>query len=119
MWLSVDDEHVPVGFVDAEIYDRYAHWDPADMSRQAVSDVVETASMGFAVVVDPARRSRGFGKATIRAAIEHPDVKNVCLFFGGVEADNAIAIACLQAVGLHRRSASPDFEGMLQYSLER
>jgi GNAT superfamily N-acetyltransferase len=76
LWLSVDDEHVPVGFVDAEIYDRYAHWDGADVSGQAVSDVVETASMGFAVVINPPRRSRGFGTATIRAAIEHPDVKN-------------------------------------------
>ena len=119
MWLSLDEGYSPVAFVDGEMYDRYAAWDGSDWDNPAVSDVVELPSMGFALVVDPARRRRGYGIATIRAVVEHPDVAHVLLFFGSVEADSIASIRCLAKAGFLLRSEEPDFEGMLHYSLER
>ncbi len=75
--------------------------------------------MGVTLVVDPARRRRGYGTATLQAVVEHPAMSHVRLFFGGVEHDNVASIACLTRAGFHRRSREPDFEGMLSYSLER
>ncbi len=75
-------------------------------------------SMGFALVVDPARRRRGSGVATIRAVVEHLDVAHVRLFFGSVEADNIASIRCLAKAGFLLRSEEPDFDGMLHYSLD-
>ena len=119
MWLSLDELGGPIAFVDGEMYDRYATWDGSDWDHPVVSDVVEAPSMGLTLVVDPARRRRGYGSATLRAIVEHPDVSHIQLFFGGVEQDNVASIACLTRAGFHLRSPEPDFEGMLFYSLER
>jgi RimJ/RimL family protein N-acetyltransferase len=119
MWLSLDELGGPVAFVDGEMYDRYATWDGSDWDHPVTSDVVEAPSMGLTLVVDPARRRRGYGTATLHAIVEHPDVSQIPLFFGGVEQDNVASIACLTRAGFHLRSPEPDFEGMLFYSLER
>jgi RimJ/RimL family protein N-acetyltransferase len=119
MWLSLDELGGPIAFVDGEMYDRYATWDGSDWDHPVVSDVVEAPSMGLTLVVDPARRRRGYGTATLRAIVEHPDVSHIQLFFGGVEQDNVASIACVTRAGFHLRSPEPDFEGMLFYSLER
>lgn len=119
MWLSLDELGEPVAFVEGEMYDRYAAWDGSDWDHPVVSDVVEVPSMGLTLVVDPARRRRGWGAATLRAVLEHPGVSHIRLFFGGVEQDNVASIACLTKAGLHLRSPEPDFERLLFYSLER
>jgi RimJ/RimL family protein N-acetyltransferase len=119
MWLSLDEGYSSIAFVDGEMYDRYATWDGSDWDHPVVSDVVEAPSMSLTLVVDPARRRRGYGTATLRAIVEHPDVSHIQLFFGGVEQDNVASIACLTRAGFHLRSPEPDFEGMLFYSLER
>jgi RimJ/RimL family protein N-acetyltransferase len=75
--------------------------------------------MSLALVVDPRRRRRGLGAATIGAVVEHPDVAHIRLFFGGVDVDNTGSIRCLEKAGFRPRSPEPDFEGMLCYSLER
>jgi GNAT superfamily N-acetyltransferase len=67
MWLAIDDRDVPVAFVDAELYDRYAAWDGSDPDEPMISDAIESPAVGLALVVDPARRRRGWGVATLRA----------------------------------------------------
>lgn len=119
MWLSLDEVGAPVAFVDGETYDRYSAWDGSDWDHPVVSDVVEVPSMGVALVVDPARRGRGYGAATIRAVIEHPDLAHIRLFFASADADNVASIRCAVNAGFHPRSEEPDFEGMLHYSFER
>jgi len=119
MWLALDETGAPVAFVDAETYDRYSAWDGSDWDHPVVSDVVEVPSMGLSLVVDPARRRRGYGAATIHAIVAHPDLSDIGLFFGGVEADNVASIRCLTKAGFRLRSREPDFERMLYYSRER
>lgn len=119
MWLALDEGGSPVAFVDTELYDRYAAWDGSDWGHPVVSDVVEVPSAGFVLVVDPARRGQGYGMAAIHAVVAHPDLSHVCLFFGGVEADNIASIRCLTKAGFRLRSPEADFEGMLYYSHER
>lgn len=119
MWLSLDEVGAPVAFVDGELYERYAAWDGSDWDNPVVSDVVELPSMGLTLVVDPARRRRGYGTATIENVVEHPDLAHVQLFFGSVEADNVASIRCLAKARFRLRSPEADFEGMLHYSLER
>jgi RimJ/RimL family protein N-acetyltransferase len=119
MWLALDANDEPVAFVDGETYDRYTAWDGSDWDHPIVSDVVEVPSIGLALVVDPARRRSGYGTATLRAVVDHPDVSHVRLFFGGVDHDNVASIACLERSGFRPRSTEPDFEGMVYYALER
>lgn len=71
MWLSLDALGEPVAFIDGEMYDRYAAWDGSDWDHPVVSDVVDAPSMGLTLVVDPARRRRGYGTATLRAVVKH------------------------------------------------
>lgn len=119
MWISIDELDTPIGYVDGETYDRYAAWDGSDPDAPAISDVVELPSMGLTVVIDPARRRSGYGAATLRAAIDHPDVAHIRLFFGGIEPDNVASIRCAERAGFRCLRPEPDFEGMLYYSLER
>lgn len=119
MWLGLDEASEPVSFVDGETYDRYAAWDGSDWDHPVVSDVVAVPSMALALVVDPRRRRDGFGSVTLRAVIEHPETLGVRLFYGGVEAENASAIACVRRAGFRLRSPEPDFEGMLHFSFDR
>jgi RimJ/RimL family protein N-acetyltransferase len=117
MWLSLEENGEPVAFVDGEAYNRYAAWDGSDPDHPVVSDVVEVPSMGLVVVVDPARRRRGFGRSTIQAIIAHPDVAHIRLFFGEVEIENVASIRRIEKAGFRARSTEPDFEGMLRFSL--
>jgi RimJ/RimL family protein N-acetyltransferase len=119
MWLLLDDDSLPVAFVDGETYDRYAAWDGSNADSPIVSDVVAVSSMGLSMVVDPMRRSRGYGTAALLAVVEHPDNKLVRLFFGSVDADNLASARCFARAGFSPRSSDPDFEGMLIYTLER
>lgn len=118
MWLALDEVGAPVAFIDGEMYGRYAAWDGSDWDHPIVSDVVDVPAMGLSLVVDPQRRSLGYGSATIRAIVEHQDLAHIRLFFGSVEADNVASIRCLAKSGFVLRSAQPDFEGMLHYSFE-
>jgi RimJ/RimL family protein N-acetyltransferase len=119
MWVGLDEAGELVSFVDGETYDRYAAWNGSDWDHPVVSDVVAVSSMGLALEVDPRRRRRGFGAATLRAVIERPETSGVRLFFGSVEVENAASIACFRRAGFRLRSPQPDFEGMLQFSFER
>jgi RimJ/RimL family protein N-acetyltransferase len=119
MWLGLDASREPVSFVDAEMYDRYAAWDGSDWDHPVISNVVEVRSAALVLVVDPLRRRRGYGSATLRAVVEHGDMSSIGLFFGGVEQDNVASIACVTKAGFRPWSLEPDFEGMLHYSLER
>lgn len=119
MWLSVDDHGVPAAFVDAELYDRYAAWDGSNQKEPVISDVVDLPSMGITLVVDPARRGRGLGSATLRAIAEEPELNHVGLFFGSVEVGNLASIRCFEKAGFVLRSDRPDFERMLHLSHER
>ena len=119
MWLALNEAGAPVAFVDGEMYDRYCAWDGSDWDHPVVSDVVELPSMGFSLVVDPARRRQGYGTATIRAIVALPDLSPIRLFFGSVEADNIASIRCLVKAGFGARSPESDFEGFVHYSMER
>jgi RimJ/RimL family protein N-acetyltransferase len=119
MWVSVDDRDTPVGFVDGEMYDRYTAWDASDPDSPVISDAIDVPSMGLVWVVDPPQRRQGMGRATIRAVVEHADLRSIGLFFAEIDADNVASMRCAEAAGFRCRKPSPNFEGMVCYSLER
>ena len=111
MWLGLDETGEPVSFTDGETYDRYAAWDGSDRDQPVVSDVVDVPSMGLVLVVDPTRRRRGYGSATLRAVMAQPATADIRLFTAGIEADNVASIACARRAGSGRGARSRTSRG--------
>jgi RimJ/RimL family protein N-acetyltransferase len=118
-WVALDEVEAPVGYVDGETYERYAAWDGTDPQHPVISDIVNMPSMGLGYVIDPSRRRRGYGVATLRAVQSHPDVSHVQLFFAGIDHDNVASQRYVERAGFTKRQAEPDFEDMLWYSRSR
>jgi RimJ/RimL family protein N-acetyltransferase len=91
-------KRVPVGFIDVERYD--------------------DGRAGCALVVAPAMRCQGIGRAILEAVWECPELADVEELIGGVEPDNVASRRCLEAAGF-RLSSEPDEEGMLQGACAR
>jgi RimJ/RimL family protein N-acetyltransferase len=89
---------VPVGFLDVERYD--------------------DGRAGCALVVAPAMRCQGIGRAILEAVWELPELADVEELIGGVEPENVASRRCLEAAGF-RLSSEPDDEGMLQGACAR
>lgn len=89
----VISEQVPIGFIDVERYD----------DNRA----------GCVIVVAPAMRRQGIGRAILDAVWERPELASVEELILGVEPENMASRRCLTAAGF-RLSPEPDEEGMLQ-----
>lgn len=66
--------------------------------------------MGFAYVVDPACWRQGFGRAVLRAAVQHPDVADVRVFADAIDADNEASRRCAVSAGFLPDVDQPDWE---------
>src|SRR5262249_1984589 len=91
VWIIVNQ--VPVGFIDVERYD--------------------DGRAAGALLVAPAMRRQGSGRAIREAVWERPELADVRELIGGVEPENAASRRCLDAAGF-RLSSEPDEEGMLR-----
>nr|WP_221379960.1 GNAT family N-acetyltransferase [Actinoplanes polyasparticus] len=99
-WVALDDHEVPVALTGGDVYD-------------------PGPELGFAYVVDPARWRQGYGAATLRAMVAHPDVADVAFFTAGIEPENVASARCLAAVGFRPDDPEPDHEGIVYHLLRR
>ena len=108
--LALDEEGAPVAQIGGEVYDRWTTWDPA---TERVISTDPRRTVGAAYVVDPARRGRGHGRATLRAFVSAPELADVEQFVLGIEPDNAASLAAAAAAGFEPLSTEPDAEDMV------
>jgi len=115
MWVALagagEPGDEPVGFVDAETYDRAPDW----LGGHAAS---ARSSAGLAWVVAPARRRAAIGSAMLRAALHHPEVAHVGVAFAGIEPANEASVALARRIGMTPRT-EPDDEGVVYFAVER
>ncbi|WP_433305839.1 GNAT family N-acetyltransferase [Actinoplanes sp. CA-030573] len=117
-WLAYDETGVAVAHIGGDVYDRWCRY--TEGPDGPVVDRVEPGpAMGFAYVVDPARRRRGFGAATIRALMAAPEVADVVLFAAGIEPGNVASARCAVAAGLLPDALEPDWEDIVHYVRRR
>lgn len=105
----------PVGYVDCGAFNRCTVYAGRGPDGPIVTESIEVATGSITCAIDPNFRSRGLGRAMIRALIRRPELGFVELFEAGVEPANVASRRCLEAVGFGLRSEQPDFEGMLYY----
>ena len=91
-WI-VEEDDAPAGLVDVEVY------------RDG------TAALAF--LIAPSRRGRGVGRRALHAVAEQLAGGRIREVYGGVEANNAASIRCMESAGFIRRSNEPDAEGFL------
>jgi RimJ/RimL family protein N-acetyltransferase len=97
-WLAHADQ-TPVGLVDTELY--------AD------------ATAGVALVVDPARRGRGFGRRIIQALLARAELEETEVVRAGIEPGNAASVRCFSAAGFTAEADTPDDEGIVYFRRPR
>jgi RimJ/RimL family protein N-acetyltransferase len=76
-------------------------------------------AMGLAYVVNPRQWRRGFGTATLLAAMAAPEVAEVILFAAGIETDDTASGRCAMAAGLVPDTSAPDWEGIVHHVRRR
>ncbi len=113
-YLARADDH-PFGYVDCGTFDRCTVYGGEDSHTPIILETIDVVTGSIAFAVDPGQRRGGFGRAMIAALRRRPELSDVDLFEAGVEPQNVASRRCLEAAGFVLRSASPDFEGMLQY----
>lgn len=96
VWVIFDE--LPVGFIDVERYD--------------------DGRAGCVIVVAPARRSQGIGRAILDAVWNRPELVDVEELIGGIEPENVASRRCVTAAGF-RLATEPDEEGMLNGARKR
>jgi RimJ/RimL family protein N-acetyltransferase len=117
-WVAYDAAGAVVASIGGEVYDRWCRY--SEGPHGPVIDAVEPGpSMGLAYVVDPRRWRRGFGAATLLAAVHAPEVADVVLFAAGIEPDNVASARCAGAAGLRPDSTEPDWEGFVYHVRRR
>jgi RimJ/RimL family protein N-acetyltransferase len=117
-WVALDASGAAVAKIGGDVYDRWCRY--TEGPDGPVVDAVEPGpAMGLAYVVDPARWRRGFGAATLRAAMDAPEVAEVVLFAAGIDADNVASARCAAAAGLFPDTAVPDWEGVVYHIRRR
>ena len=109
-FVALDDDGVPVAQVGGDVYDRWTRWDPV---TDQVTSTDERRTMGAAYVVDPARRRRGYGRATLRALVAAPELADVQQFVLGIEPDNTASLRAAAGAGFEPLTTEPDAEDML------
>lgn len=118
-WVALDPTGAPVAKVGGDVYDRWTRYDASDPDHPVVTQVEPGPAMGLAYVVAPDCWRQGFGTATLRAAVQHPNVANVRLFAAGIDADNTASLRCASAAGFAPDVTEPDWEGIVYYLLRR
>lgn len=118
-WIALDATGEPVAKVGGDVYDRWTRYDGSHPDRIVIRAVEPGPAMGLAYVVDPARWRRGFGRATLRAAANHPDVCDVRIFVAGIDTDNEPSRRCAASAGFRPEVAEPDWEDTVYYLLRR
>ncbi len=109
-FVALDDDDRPVAQIGGDVYDRWTTWDPA---TGRVTAVDRRRTMGSALVVDPARWGRGYGRATLLALIATPETSDVEQFVLGIDADNAASLRTASAAGFVPLTTEPDAEDMV------
>jgi RimJ/RimL family protein N-acetyltransferase len=117
-WIAQEDG-VPVGYVDAGVFDRWTTCDRAPGGAVVVVHTIHRPAAGIGYVVAPQHRGRGVGRAMIEALLHEPAMAGVAVIAAGVEPTNVASIRCLQSAGFTLRNAEPDWEGMLYLLVER
>ncbi|WP_019639338.1 GNAT family N-acetyltransferase [Paenibacillus fonticola] len=69
----------------------------------------ETGSV--ALVVRPAFRGLGYGRALIERAMQLPELATIRKWYAGIEADNTACLRCFQSTGFVMESETPDEDG--------
>jgi RimJ/RimL family protein N-acetyltransferase len=100
-WIADDADGTPVANIGGDVYDRF--------------DSARVVSMGLGYVVDPSRWRTGLGRAAIETVLRHPAVRDVALFFCGIDADNHASRRCAESAGFHLTDPVPDHEDTLYY----
>jgi RimJ/RimL family protein N-acetyltransferase len=118
-WVALDGAGEPVAKVGGDVYDRWARYDGSDAGRPVVTAVRPLVAMGLTYLVAPGHWGRGLGRATLRAAVDHPDTRDVRLFVAGIDADNAASRRCAASAGFVPDGDAPDWEGTVYYLLSR
>ncbi len=74
------------------------------------------ARASFAIVVAPAARRSGIGRATLNAVIDHHALSAVTEWFAGIERGNDASRRLVEALGF-RRVTEEDADGFTYYAL--
>ena len=118
-WVALDSAGEPVAKAGGEIYDRWCRYDGSDPEHPVVTAVEPGPSFGFAYVVAPHRWRHGFGRATLRAVVDHPDLHDVRVFTAGIDVDNVASRRCAASAGFAPDVTEPDSEDIVYYLLRR
>ncbi len=118
-WVALDLTGAPVAKIGGDIYDRWTRYDGSNPEHPVVGSVEPGPAMGLAYVVAPDYWRQGFGTATLRAAVQHPDVADVRLFAAGIDADNTVSLRCASAAGFAPEVTEPDWEDTIYFLLRR
>ena len=70
---------------------------------------------GFAFLVKPVLRSRGYGRLIVQKLMAQPEASTAKEWKVGIESDNIASQRCLASVGFVPESGVADEEGFLQY----
>ncbi|MBM2621402.1 GNAT family N-acetyltransferase [Actinoplanes sp. LDG1-06] len=117
-WVALDGRGVPVAHIGGEVYDRWCRY--RETPAGPVVDRIEPGpSLGFAYVVDPGQRLRGYGTSTVLAMIGAAEVADVVVFAAGIEPDNTASVRCVAAAGFRAQDSEPDWEGIVHHVWRR
>lgn len=116
-WVTVaGGSSEPLAFLTGEVYDRFNLHEQAEDGSLAVTTVDSRAAAGFAGVVAPQHRNKGYGQATVRALPGVPELSGVPIVYTGVEADNHSSRRAMLNAGYELIRAVPDFENRVYFS---
>lgn len=115
-WVTIaPDSAEPVAFHTGEVYDRFNLYERADDGSLTVVPIDPRAAVGFAGVVAPQHRNKGYGQATIRALPDLPELAGVPITYTGVEIDNHASLRALTTAGYEVARPVPDFENRIYF----
>lgn len=79
-------------------------------------DTYADGTSSISLVVNPAIRSRGYGKRILRAFLLQEAARRLDKIEAFIEADNSASLRCFSACGFAAVSPEPDADGLLTYA---